>query len=61
MSRENVELVRRSFEEYFGPDPAAALDFFDPGVEFDATDRPDGRIWHGREGVRQAMTEWTGT
>jgi ketosteroid isomerase-like protein len=61
MSQENVETIRRCFDAYQGPNPEAALDFYDPTVEFDATDRPDGRVWQGRDGIRQAMTEWSGT
>jgi SnoaL-like domain len=61
MSKENVELIRRNIEAYLGPNPASALDDFAPDAELDATDRPDGKVWHGRDGVAQAMREWSGT
>jgi len=36
-----------------------ALAYFHPDVAYDTTLRPDGRVWHGRGGVRRAMLEWT--
>jgi ketosteroid isomerase-like protein len=60
MSEDNVELVRAMQETYLGPEPERALAFFDADVELDATDRPDGKVWYGRDGVRRAMIEWTG-
>lgn len=41
--------------------PERALSYFHPEVAYDTTLRPDGRVWHGRAGVRRAMLEWTGT
>jgi ketosteroid isomerase-like protein len=38
-----------------------ALAYFHPDVAYDTTLRPDGRVWHGRHGVRLAMLEWTST
>ena len=58
MSQEDVDLVRRMQEAFLGPDPERALTFFDTDVEYDARERPDGRVWHGRSGVRAAMIEW---
>jgi ketosteroid isomerase-like protein len=58
--RENVDVVRQIVEAWKSPDPQSALALLDEQVELDATIRPDGRVWHGRDGVRQAMTEWTG-
>ena len=38
---------------------ANAGDYIYPAdVRFDATVRPDGKVWHGPEGARRAMTEW---
>jgi ketosteroid isomerase-like protein len=60
VSGENVDLVRRLYESLGGPDPERSLAFFHPDIEFDARRRPDGKVWHGVDGVRQAMIEWTG-
>jgi ketosteroid isomerase-like protein len=60
MSQGNVELVRRMLEAYATGTAEQALEFFDPHVEYDVTARPDGKVWHGREGVRRAIEEWTG-
>jgi ketosteroid isomerase-like protein len=60
MSRENVELVRAMLAAYQAGAADEALELLHPDIEFDATARPDGKVWHGREGVRQAMEEWTG-
>jgi ketosteroid isomerase-like protein len=60
MSRQNVELVRRMFAAYRSGSPEEALSLFHPDIEFDVRTRPDGKVWHGREGVRRAIEEWTG-
>ncbi len=60
MSQENLELVKRMQEAYLGSEPEQALAFFDPDVEWDVSDRPGGKVWHGRDGVRGAMAEWAG-
>lgn len=46
-------------EAFGGPRPERALEFFDEHVVYDASERPDGRLWHGRAGVRHAMLEWS--
>jgi ketosteroid isomerase-like protein len=48
-------------EAYLSGDNEGALAHYDPEVEFDATIRPEGRVYHGREGVAEAMRVWTGT
>ena len=60
MSRENVEIVRRHMQAYLSGDNDAALAAYDPEVEFDATLRPEGQVYRGREGVAEAMRTWTG-
>ena len=60
MSRENVEVVRASFEAFRAGDYAKALEAFDPEVEYDLTHFPEGRIYHGHEGVREAFRTWMG-
>jgi ketosteroid isomerase-like protein len=66
MSHENVEIVRRMFEEF-----QAGMERGDPGAFFDSetvaddyewiTDPPlDGRsVWRGREGFVEFMRTWT--
>jgi ketosteroid isomerase-like protein len=61
VSQENVEIVRGVMEAWAHDAPESALAYLHPNVEFDARVRPDGKVWHGRDGVRQALIEWTGT
>jgi ketosteroid isomerase-like protein len=61
MSQENVEIVRRHMDAYLSGDNEAALAAYDPEVQFDASLRPEGRIYHGRNGVAEAMRVWSGT
>ena len=61
MSEENVEIVRRHMEAYLSGDNETALGAYDAAVEFDATVRPEGQVYRGREGVAEAMRVWTGT
>ena len=58
MSQKDVDVVRQLQEAFLGAEPERALAFLDPSVEFDARARPDGKVWSGLEGVRQAMAEW---
>ncbi|HWX75622.1 MAG TPA: nuclear transport factor 2 family protein [Solirubrobacteraceae bacterium] len=55
----NIDAVRGMFEAYRAGASERALEFMHPEVTYDATVRPDGKVWHGREGVRSAMAEWT--
>ncbi len=61
MSEENVETVRRLYEAFDRGDVPAALRFFDPEVEMDASHRVDGRVGHGREELTAILAEWLGT
>jgi ketosteroid isomerase-like protein len=58
MSLENVEIVRRHLDAWRSEEPDAALEYMREDVEFDASTRPDGKVWHGHDGVREAMREW---
>src|SRR4051794_30884905 len=60
MSQENVEIIRRHLEAYLSGDNETALSHYDAEVEFDATARPEGRIYRGHEGVVEAMRVWRG-
>jgi ketosteroid isomerase-like protein len=61
MPQENVEIVRRSFEAFQGGDYEAAMAALDPGIEYDLTHFPDGQIYLGHDGVREAFRIWLGT
>jgi ketosteroid isomerase-like protein len=59
MSRENVDVVRASFEAWGRGDPAAALACFDEAVEWEiAEDEPDARTLHGLEEIGRWLAEW---
>ena len=59
MSEQNVEVVQRTFEAFIRGDFESAMAAFDPAVEFDLTHvAPDGDVYHGHEGVWQAMRRW---
>jgi ketosteroid isomerase-like protein len=61
MSQENMEIVRECCEAFDRGDYAAALAVFDPDVEYDLTHFPEGRIYHGPDGIREAFRIWMGT
>jgi ketosteroid isomerase-like protein len=61
MSRENVEIVRASFESFQRGDYDAAMDAFDQEIEYDLTHFPDGKVYRGHDGVREAFRIWMGT
>jgi len=61
MSQENVEVVRRHILAYESGDYEAALAAYHPDVVCDATVRPEGRVYRGREGVAEAIRVWVGT
>jgi ketosteroid isomerase-like protein len=61
MPSPEVALVMEMQAAFLGAEPARALAFFDPDVRWDASVRPDGKVWSGPQGVREAMTEWSST
>ena len=61
MSQENVDIVRECCEAFDRGDYPAALAAFDPNVEYDLTNFPDGQIYRGPGGVREAFRIWMGT
>jgi uncharacterized protein len=61
MSQENVEIVRRCCEAFDSGDYATALDALAPGVEYDLSHFPDGGVYRGHDGVRDAFRIWMGT
>ena len=58
MPRENVEIVRRMWEAWRGDDPLSALSFYDPDVEWDGTNLPDGKIARGHEAIVDHLVRW---
>jgi hypothetical protein len=61
MSQENVETVRRMYDAYARGDLEVSLSCLDPAIEFSQpAGEPGGGTYHGRQGVIQAFTTWTG-
>jgi ketosteroid isomerase-like protein len=58
MSRENVEVVRRMLDAWREADVATALAFYDPDVEWDGTNLPDGQVGRGHEAVLDHVRRW---
>jgi ketosteroid isomerase-like protein len=58
MSQENVEVVRRTWDAFTSGDLKTALSFFDPDVEWDGTNLPDGQIGRGREAIMEHLRRW---
>lgn len=56
-----LDVVQSMLAAYSSGAGEQALAYFHPDVAYDTTLRPDGRVWHGREGVQRAMLEWTST
>lgn len=54
-----IDVVRGMLAAYRSGAPEQALAYFHPDVAYDTTLRPDGRVWHGRDGVQRALFEWT--
>jgi ketosteroid isomerase-like protein len=58
MSQENVEVVRRTLDAFLRADVETALSFYDPDVEWDGTNLPDGQIARGHEAIMEHLTRW---
>jgi ketosteroid isomerase-like protein len=58
MTRGNVEIVRLHLDAWRSEEPQRALAYMREDVEFDASTRPGGKVWHGRKGVSESMREW---
>jgi ketosteroid isomerase-like protein len=60
MSKENVELVRRSIKAFSDGGIDAALEYFDPAIEWWAPPEwLEDRLYRGHEGVRKLTAFWT--
>lgn len=58
MSEPNVAVVRKMFEAFLRNDAETAEAAFDPEVEWDGTNLPDGRISHGLDAIRDHVARW---
>ena len=58
MSQENVAAVRGMWEAFLLNDFETALAAFDPDVEWDGTNLPDGKVSRGLDAVVDHMTRW---
>jgi uncharacterized protein len=59
MSRENVEIVRRTLEAYAGGDLEEMLSYFDPEGELHSAiiGGAEGRVYRGHNGLRRWFAE----
>jgi ketosteroid isomerase-like protein len=60
MSQENVEIVRGCCEATARGDWDAAMTAIHPEIEYDLSFFPEGRIYHGHAGIREAFRIWLG-
>jgi ketosteroid isomerase-like protein len=61
MSEQNVAVVRSMWEAFFRNDFEAALSAFEPNVEWDGTNLPDGNVSRGLDAVVEHLTKWAET
>ncbi len=61
MSVHNVEVVRSMWEAFLRNDFEAALSAFEPDVEWDGTNLPDGKVSRGLDAVVEHLTKWAET
>jgi ketosteroid isomerase-like protein len=59
MSQENVEIVRRMWEAFLANDFQTALSSYDPDVEWDGTNLPDGQVGRGLDAIMDHITRWS--
>ena len=59
MSQENVEIVRRMWEAFLANDFQTALSSYDPDVEWDGTNLPDGQVGRGLDAIMDHITQWS--
>jgi ketosteroid isomerase-like protein len=58
MSEQNVMVVRGMWEAFLRNDFEAALSAFEPDVEWDGTNLPDGKISRGLDAIVEHLTKW---
>jgi ketosteroid isomerase-like protein len=59
MSQENVEIVQRLYQAWARDDVQSALLSYDPDVEWDGTNLPDGQVGRGRDAIMDHLTRWS--
>jgi ketosteroid isomerase-like protein len=59
MSQENVELVQRMWEAFLANDFETALSSYDPDVEWDGTNLPDGQVGRGLDAITDHVARWS--
>lgn len=59
MSPDNVEIVRRMWEAFLANDFQTALSAYDPDVEWDGTNLPDGKVGRGLDAIMEHITRWS--
>src|SRR5919112_5364291 len=58
MSQENVGIVRRLWDAFQATDFETALSAYDPDVEWDGTNLPDGRVGRGLDAIMDHVSRW---
>jgi ketosteroid isomerase-like protein len=58
--KSNVEVVWGCFEAFREGNYEAAMQALAPDVEYDLTHFPEGNVYHGHDGVREAFRLWLG-
>jgi ketosteroid isomerase-like protein len=61
MSERNVVVVCSMWEAFLRNDFEAALSAFEPDVEWDGTNLPDGKVSRGLDAVVEHLTKWAET
>jgi ketosteroid isomerase-like protein len=61
MSQENVEIVRGCIGAFVQGDYERSMAALDPKIEYDLSHFPDGKVYLGHNGVREAFRIWLGT
>ena len=61
MSQENVEIVRTCLRAFDRGEYAAAMEALHPDISYELTHFPDGQVYRGHDGVREAFRIWIGT
>ena len=58
MARSNADVVRETWDAFVRGDIQAALAGFDPDIEWDGTNLPDGQIGRGYDAITDHLTRW---
>jgi ketosteroid isomerase-like protein len=58
MSEDKVAIVRGMLEAFLRNDVEASLSAFDPDVEWDGTNLPDGKVARGLDAIVEHLSRW---